>query len=336
MDFSLSYHFAPQEGSNTYFYPLPDSHTQLSSPLLIVACSDIAVGEKLRYIVATQLDATGNISPNDFNDALDKALSDCNGAAVRKLTLAFAAFHKRGCLVAQMGNSRILLLRKSGIEYDSRDQVLDIYSSKAKVEQIYDIKAGDYLAISLVEKFNAQKVLSSIFNDTDANDEQRLLNFTSTVKGSNETVDETAIVRVETVAGMNPLANIRDLNAKWFMLAFALLAAIILGGWFSFKAGLLTTTPEQATVTDTTITSPQDSELPDTIVPAVKTSIDTAVTIKVDTVKHKPHKTQEDSIKATQVETEHSKPEIEPIVPEPKEPASPPVEPSHETPGESY
>lgn len=336
MDFSLSYHFAPQEGSNTYFCPLPDGHKQFSSPLLIVACSDIAVGEKLQNIVAARLDATGNITPNDFNDALDKALSDCNGAAVRKLTLAFAAFHKRGCLVAQMGNSRILLLRKSGIEYDSRDQVLDIYSSKAKVEQIYDIKAGDYLVISLIEKFNAQKALSSIFNGNDADDEQRLLNFTSTVRGSNETVGETAIVGVEAVTGMNPLANICDLNAKWFILAFALLAAIIVGGLLTFKPGLLTATSEQATVTDSTITSPQDSELPDTLVPAVKTNIDTAVAVKVDTVRHKPHKAEEDSLKATQVETEHAKPEVEPTVPEHKEPEPVTVEPSREISGESY
>ncbi len=336
MDFSLSYHFAPQEGSNTYFYPQPDGHTQSGSPLLIVACSDIDVGEKLQSLVAARLDTTGNITPNDFNDALDKALSGCNGAAVRKLTLAFAAFHKRGCLVAQMGNSRILQLRRGSIEYDSRDQVLDIYSSKAKVEQLYDIKAGDYLAITLVEKFNAQKALSSIFNDPDADDGQRLQNFTAAVKGSNATVGETAIVGVEAVTGMNPLANIRDLNAKWFLLAFALLAAIIGGGLLTFKPGLLTVAPEQATVTDSTLVSPQEeSKQPDTIVPAVEVNIDTAIAVKVDTVRHKPHKADEDSLKVTQ-EPEQPKQEVEPTIHEHKEPAPAPVEPSHETPGESY
>ncbi len=333
MNFSLSYHSSIKNDGELYFTPSSTDGSQLNSPLLIVMCNDSALGEELQSIVASRLAQTGCITPNEFNDALDKAIR-ASSRPVRNCDLAFAAFHKKGCLVAQMGTSRILQLRKDNVEYDSRDQVLDIYSSKAKVEQIYDIKPGDYLAISATERLNPQKALTAIFNDEATDDAQRLRAFTAVADEGKE-VEATALVGIEGVTGLNPLANIYDLNVKWFLIAFALLAAIIACAFLTFNYGFIVA-HDQTTVTDSTLIDNQESNTTDTIVPAVAVNIDTAIApAKVDTTISEKQKVHVDT---TPVAPDIVPETLEPAMIEHKEPQpnhqthSTPVEPIQEPP----
>ena len=87
---------------------------------------------------------------------------------------------------------------------------------------------------------------------------------------------------VDGVSGINPLANIKDLNPKWFILALELLVAIAVGAVFSLNGGLFATS-DQAAVTDSTEMDSLQSQQ-DSIVPT-NANVDSSAPLRTDTLK---------------------------------------------------
>ncbi|MBQ4138111.1 MAG: hypothetical protein II592_01010, partial [Muribaculaceae bacterium] len=116
---------------------------------VFIACDDEIVARALANYINDEFNLDKAVTDEAFNAALDAALNT-KDHRVKRCNLSVAIYNHGGCYVAQMGSSRVLQVRpeEQEIVYDSRSQVLDIYSSKAKVEQISDLQAGDYLLLT--------------------------------------------------------------------------------------------------------------------------------------------------------------------------------------------
>lgn len=296
MEYSINILHTAINTEGVYFTPKSNSKEPEDSRLMI-ACSDSAVGEALCSIISAFITNGKALTTNDFNDALDYALKQCENSS-GKCDLAFAAFHKNGCLVAQMGNSRIVQIRQnkneSTVEYDSHDQVLDIYSSKAKIEQIRDIKPNDIFILCLKERFNLQKLLKTSF----AKDEYGKYN----IDDINLAIDDqaqakfTSIVQIDDVSGINPLLSITDLNIKWYLLSFILILAISVVGILTFHQGAPSESEDVSVVSDSTAIDSTSVIKTDSIVPAVAIPVDTIKETAIDTSLNITPENIEDSI----------------------------------------
>ena len=282
MNCSVSnYYTGDSEG--IFICPQPGDETFASAKLMVMCDSETMLDSLVEQLSAYVSDDK-QITATVFNEALNEALhADGNRKSCQ---LALLAFHKGGCLAAQMGNSRIMQVRcdadeAPSVEYDSRDQVLDIYSSKAKVELINDIKADDRFAMFASEKLTPSKAARIMSSPTGGDEAHRVVKLSQMQA---EAGCSTCVVmcHVDGVSGINPLANIKDLNPKWFILALVLLVAIAIGAVFSLNGGLFATS-DQAAVTDSTEMDSLQSQQ-DSIVPT-NANVDSSAPLRTDTLK---------------------------------------------------
>ena len=282
MNCSVSnYHTGVSDG--ICIYPQPGDESFASARLMVMCDSEEMLNSLVEQLYP-YVSGDKQITATAFNEALDEALhADGNRKSCQ---LALLAFHKGGCLAAQMGNSRIMQVRcdaeeASSVEYDSRDQVLDIYSSKAKVELINDLKAGDRFAMFASEKLIPSKAARIMCSPTGGDEPQRLAKL-SQMQAEAGNSNCVVMCHIDEVSGINPLANIKDLNPRWFILALVLLVAIAIGAIFSLNGGLFATS-DQAAVTDSTqMDSLQNSQ--DSIVPT-NANVDSSAPLRADTLK---------------------------------------------------
>ena len=99
----------------------------------------------------------------------DAILDDAMPAAGKRLKtcdLAMALLQPRGCLVAQMGKSRVLHFDREGdVQYDSRNEILD-FGAKARKELITRFKPGDCLVLTLADRVDPL-AMATIASDSD-------------------------------------------------------------------------------------------------------------------------------------------------------------------------
>ncbi len=121
-----------------------------------------------------------------FDEALEAAYT---AAGVAKCNLALVVLHKGGCFVASAGHSRVMVLHVESreVEHDTRNQLLDIYNSKAKVENVAHIESGDYILLSSVEDIDHGAVKRILWNSEKSDEEKAQL--LAGVAGSAKTRD---------------------------------------------------------------------------------------------------------------------------------------------------
>lgn len=198
---------------------------------VFIACDDDIVARALADHINNEFNLNKAVTDDAFNAALDVALNT-EGHRVKRCNLALAIYNAGGCYVAQMGSSRVLQVRpdEQEIVYDSRSQVLDIYSSKAKVEQINDLKAGDYLLLSTAEMID-YRAIKRILSNPDKSDEQKLSLIADSLKTAKTTANVTpaAILnRIDEVEGRRPSINIPGAKILKTLL-YLLVAAVVAG-----------------------------------------------------------------------------------------------------------
>ncbi len=146
---------------------------------LYIACGNPQVKTNMVEQLSARYSASRSFSTLDANEALDNALR-VDGSRVKKCDMTLLLLHRGGALAMQMGEGRLLQLRpgERNALYDSRDQVLDIYTSRAKVMPIDDIKAGDSFVLSTGGRFDTSKLLELFrkAKDTGTPDADKLAN----------------------------------------------------------------------------------------------------------------------------------------------------------------
>ncbi len=204
-----------------------------NSSILIVSDDEIVAKALYDYINANfRLDRV--FTNENFNEALEAALNTPEHR-VRRCNLALAVYNRGGCYVAQMGKSRVFQVRTTtcNVEYDSRAQVLDIYSSKAKVEQIGDLLTDDYLVLCSAEDVD-EKAVKKILCKATLDDASKLAELETVVKKtrtSGNCPPAAIISHIERAKGgknrKSPPALLKSLKYILYALIVAAIAGIV-------------------------------------------------------------------------------------------------------------
>lgn len=205
--------------------------------LLSITCSNEEVKTSLSESISEHLGNKNDITGQTLNEMLDEALlvSDGNKSGVKKrlkdCDLAMMLIHSKGVTVMQMGEGRVLQVRpheKSAL-YDSRDQVLDIYTSQAKVMELNDILAGDYFLLTTKSRIELKKVVGTLCDST-VGDGQKSKIIEPLLAGDDDSMLLQHVDRVEGNTGF----TLPDLDKKWKTVIGVLAAVVIALAVFSF------------------------------------------------------------------------------------------------------
>lgn len=196
---------------------------------VFIACDDEIVARALANYINDEFNLDKAVTDEAFNAALDAALNT-KDHRVKRCNLSVAIYNHGGCYVAQMGSSRVLQVRpeEQEIVYDSRSQVLDIYSSKAKVEQISDLQAGDYLLLTTAEMID-YRAIKRILSNPDKDDEQKMNLIADALKTAKTTANVTpaAILNhIEEVEGRRRGISAPGAKTMKYLLYLVILAAV--------------------------------------------------------------------------------------------------------------
>ena len=313
---------------------------------LFLVCDDDIVAHALYDYIISHFDLNKEFSHEQFNEALEESLNSPEHR-VKTCNLALVAYSSAGCFVAQMGKSRVLQVcpETGDIEYDSRAQVLDIYSSKARVELIKEVRQGDYIMLCSAEDIDAKAMRKVLCNEV-KDDNAKMSNIAQAIKRvKTSSGDSPAVVlnRVEQVnGGAVSLAFMKKMKIKYFVNALIACVVVAVGMWLltnpfaSNDAQVDTTVPADSLVTtkapnraDTTYVKPPIDSL------AVAAQLDSLkrVQFQKDSARLVAKKKADALKKAQQqaavvrdedIKVVHSSPS-QPVAPEPaKEPAEAP------------
>lgn len=245
---------------------VPASDNISADDRLFVVCDNRELVAALIQRVNEVYDPDTPFSPDDFNRALHRALDD-QRHNITKCSMALMIMHSAGILVAQMGKSRILHVKRGARvpDYDSRDQVRDIYSGRAKVQQLVNLDADDHLLLTLAAHTDAD-ALTRTMASLQLNEQARLDAVMTMLRNNEEQTPATMIVRVDGVEGRGS-RWVRDLNWRWVLFYLLLVAAIVAVAVLSFNTRLVwdSDTPSEPTPIDTVASPP--AMLPDTMSP---------------------------------------------------------------------
>ncbi len=254
------------------------------------------------------------LTETTFNKVLNSIAE--SRSITTKDNLAFLNFNKAGALVATMGKCRVVQFRPNAEDmiYDSANQIVDIYSSKAAVELQTDVMGGDIFLLCSNAKFDCHELTKSILEDNS-------LKALSSCIDAMEHKTSVAVVKVEKVTGQ--AMKIKDMTALWYAL-FALLGigivVLALSTFITNKFGNATAVsmPEEvATDSDTTI------EPAVQVAPEPKEFVDT-VKLGGDSARHEFHKAK--NRHEEEIEIDNEKEENTNVVTQPaEEPTSAPA-----------
>ena len=144
--------------------------------------------------------------------------------------------HPSGCLVAQMGRSRVLHVSALNheLDYDSRNQIQD-YNTKARAEVLKELNDGDVIIITLADRVDGHK-LCQVVTDQGMSD-QLGPQLHKALSINRDEAPASYIIQFQQVKG-GALMSLPDINWKWISL-FLLLAALIAGvAMLSLNGGL--------------------------------------------------------------------------------------------------
>ena len=321
-------------------YSIPDLGNASDDDRLFIVTNDISVREALIEALNTQLEKRRKISPEMFNDLLEDALTSL-GQRNKQVDLAFLLMHPGGCLVAQMGRSRVMHISALNheIAYDSRNQIQD-YNTKARAEVLKDINDGDVIIITLADRVDGHKLCQVVADHGMGDELDAQLHRALGV--NRDEAPASYIIQMQQVKG-GVLSKLSDVNWKWIML-YLLLAALIAGlAWLSLTGGLKMPKffENEPAIEATVDTIPADTTTRDSLIPALDVPVETepveAEKLKKDTARVVKPKAEEPVVKEEAPATPSlhdapavAKPELK--VDEPSSPATPPPVPSEPEP----
>lgn len=155
------YSILPSEENRNYIYILSNNQTLAS---------------EVYNEIITSYNLNKHFTTDDFNEVIDQLSGDCR-AEFKKSDFLLAVYNAGGCFIAQTGKTRAIQVRPDDQEivFDSRNLVLDIYNSKARVSQLTDYKQGDLLLLCSQEDIDAKairRILSNPELSTQAKNDQ--------------------------------------------------------------------------------------------------------------------------------------------------------------------
>lgn len=287
------------------YYSIPKAGSISEDDRLFIITNEENVCEALIESLNNQLEKRRKISPSLFNDILDDALTSV-GQLNKQCDLAFLLMHPGGCLVAQMGRSRVIHISAHNheIAYDSRNQIQD-YSTKARAELLSDVNDGDTIIITLADRIDSHK-LTHIAADHGASDELNI-HLRKALSVNRDDAPASFIIHLQQVKGS--FVKIPDVNWKWILLylflalLIAVMAVVTLTGNLRLPKSMddsPATVSEMDSITNDTI-------LADTLLPAIDTqSIEVVETPT-------PQQDDSDSTLLTEKHTVAELPTAEPI-----------------------
>lgn len=216
-------------------YASPNIGSATEDDRLFIVTNDITVREALIEALNNSLEKNRKISPAMFNEMLEDALTSL-GQRNKQCDLAFLLMHPGGCLVAQMGRSRVLHISGMNheIAYDSRNQIQD-YSTKSRAEVIKDINDGDVIIITLSDRVDGHKLTQTVTDYVGTEDFEQQMNKALAV--NLDTAPASYVITMQHAKG-GMLHHLSDVNWKWILL-YLLLAALIAGvAMLSLNGGL--------------------------------------------------------------------------------------------------
>jgi hypothetical protein len=216
-------------------YASPNIGSATEDDRLFIVTNDITVREALIEALNNSLEKNRKISPAMFNEMLEDALTSL-GQRNKQCDLAFLLMHPGGCLVAQMGRSRVLHISGMNheIAYDSRNQIQD-YSTKSRAEVIKDINDGDVIIITLSDRVDGHKLTQTVTDYVGTEDFEQQMNKALAV--NLDTAPASYVITMQHAKG-GMFHHLSDINWKWILL-YLLLAALIAGvAMLSLNGGL--------------------------------------------------------------------------------------------------
>lgn len=200
--------------------------TEEKNNFIYILSNNQSLASELYNGIAAAFDSSKRFSTEDFNEIVDQ-LSSESKAMLKKSDSVLAVYNAAGCFIAQTGKARALQVRPETQEivFDSRNLVLDIYSSKAKVCQLTDYAAGDLLLLSSHEDFDA-KVVRKVLSDS----ELSLQGKHEKLKQVNGLSSESSVlIGAINVHSTFSFAFLKKINAKYvgYTLLVALIIAIV-------------------------------------------------------------------------------------------------------------
>ncbi|MDO4510226.1 MAG: hypothetical protein Q4B68_00225 [Bacteroidales bacterium] len=148
--------------SNNEYSILPSDDNR--SHVFLISSNLTLANEVYNEIITTH-DVNKSFTTEDFNEIIDGVSADSK-AQLKKADFLLAVYNADGCFVAQTGKTRAIQVRpqEQEIVFDSRNLVLDIYSSKMKVSQLTDYQRGDMLLLTSQENVDASLVRRVLSN----------------------------------------------------------------------------------------------------------------------------------------------------------------------------
>ena len=216
-------------------YASPNIGSATEDDRLFIVTNDITVREALIEALNNSLEKNRKISPAMFNEMLEDALTSL-GQRNKQCDLAFLLMHPGGCLVAQMGRSRVLHISGMNheIAYDSRNQIQD-YSTKSRAEVIKDINDGDVIIITLSDRVDGHKLTQTVTDYVGTEDFEQQMNKALAV--NLDTAPASYVITMQHAKG-GMFHHLSDVNWEWILL-YLLLAALIAGvAMLSLNGGL--------------------------------------------------------------------------------------------------
>ncbi len=213
---------------------IPAAGTATADDRLFIVSDNAQVSEALITAINERLAERRKVTADDFGAMLDDAMPAA-GERLKTCDLVMALMQPGGCLVAQMGKSRVLHIDAQGeVNYDSRNQILD-FGAKARTEFITRFAAGDCLLLTLADRVDPIAV-ADVACDTALDEAGRAAAFTRVLASNREQAPASYVITL--AAGSGGALRIGDVNWRWVALYLLLAAAIAAVAWASLTGRL--------------------------------------------------------------------------------------------------
>ena len=314
-------------------YSSPNIGSATEDDRLFIVTNDVAVREALIEALNDKLEKRRKISPAMFNEMLEDALTSL-GQRNKQCDLAFLLMHPGGCLVAQMGRSRVLHISGANheIAYDSRNQIQD-YSTKSRAEVIKDINDGDVIIITLSDRVDGHKLTQTVADYAGSEEFEQQINKALAV--NLDTAPASYVITMQHTKG-GVLKPLSDVNWKWILLYLLLAAAIAGLAMLSLNGGLkLPKLFEDKPAAEVNVDSvAQDTTARDSLIPALEVPAAAPESVekpKKDTVRVEKSKPEEPKVEEPTTPSLHESVPVEPElkVDAPEAPTTPPPTPEN-------
>lgn len=330
-DLSVLYH----QANSFSILPAEDNRNAI-----YIVTNNQRIGNEVYNEIIASYDLAKKYATEDFNETIDHLSSECK-AQLKSCDFLLAVYNAAGCFIAQNGKTRAIQVRpqEQEIVFDSRNLVLDIYSSKMKTTQLVDYKPGDLLMLFGDSEFETSGVRRAL-----SNNEISVSDKFNKIAASKD-FDKTSFLMINAVDVKNPLSlNIlREIKLKYvgYVALICLIGSLV--AW-ALNSDLLKGSDNSASVTDedTLVTTSSNNEA-DTILTVQKeeTKVDTTRNKdeekkerkndeegehKKDDSEHKSEKESKAIDKDKEKEKEKKAPEPEPVAETPSQASATPAE----------